>query len=123
MNVHRRRALVLAATLAPLAPIAPALATPLVVDLDAAGALERLRSEQPARYEKVTALLRDAERLPERQVEGWVRTRYDADAVRLGHLLLVSYPPKRRLSFSLEKVSYVATITVALPPAKIVPAR
>jgi hypothetical protein len=123
MNVHRRRALVLAATLAPLAPIAPALATPLVVDLDAPGALERLRSEQPARYEKVTALLRDAERLPEQQVEGWVRTRYDADAVRLGHLLLVSYPPKRRLSFSLEKVSYVATITVALPPAKIVPAR
>jgi hypothetical protein len=119
-TVHRRRALVLAAA---LAPIAPALATPLVVDLDAPGALERLRSEQPARYEKVTALLRDAERLPEQQVEGWVRTRHDADAVRLGHLLLVSYPPKRRLSFSLEKVSYVATITVALPPAKIVPAR
>ena len=38
-------------------------------------------------------------------------------------MLLVSYPPKRRLSFSLEKVSYVATIVVALPPAVIVPAR
>ena len=119
-TVHRRRALVVAAA---LAPIAPTLATPLVVDLDAPGALERLRSEQPARYEKVTALLRDAERLPEQQVEGWVRTRHDADAVRLGTMLLVSYPPKRRLSFSLEKVSYFATITVALPPAKIVPVR
>ena len=121
--LHRRHLLALGA-LAPLAvSLAPALAAPLVVDLDAPGALARLRSEQPARYEKVTALLHDAERLPEQQVEGWVRTRYDADAVHLGSMLLVSYPPKRRLSFSLEKVSYVATIVVALPPAKIVPAR
>ena len=117
--LNRRHVLALGA----LAPLAPALAAPLVVDLDAPGALARLRSEQPARYEKVTALLRDAERLPEKQVEGWIRTRYDADAVQLGQMLLVSYPPKRRLSFSLEKVSYRATIVVALPPAQIVPAR
>ena len=106
-----------------LAPLAPALAAPLVVDLDAPGALARLRSEQPGRYEKVAAILRDAERLPEAQVEGWIRTRHDADAVQLGSMLLVSYPPKRRLSFSLEKVAYVATIVVALPPARLVPAR
>jgi hypothetical protein len=94
-----------------------------VVDLDAPQALARLRRERPAHYEKVTALLRDAERMPEHQVEGWIRTRYDADAVKLGAMLLVSYPPKRRLSFALEDAAYRATIVVALPPAAIVPAR
>jgi len=120
MDLLRRRHVI---ALGALAPLVPALAAPLVVDLDSPGALARLRSEQPARYEKVMALLRDAERLPETQVEGWIRTRYDADAVRLGQMLLVSYPPKRRLSFSLEKTAYVATIVVALPPAAIIPAR
>jgi hypothetical protein len=88
MNLPNRRHVL---ALGALAPLAPALAAPLVVDLDAPGALARLRSEQPARYEKVAALLRDAERLPETQVEGWIRTRYDADAVQLGQMLLVSY--------------------------------
>ena len=120
MDLVRRRRFV---AFAALAPLAPALAVPLVVDLDAPGALARLRSEQPARYEKVLALLRDAERLPEKQVEGWIRTRYAAESVQLGQMLLVSYPPKRRLSFSLEKTAYVATIVVALPKAEIVPAR
>lgn len=106
-----------------LAPLAPTLAAPLVVDLDAPGALARLRSEQPERYAKVAAVLRDAERLPETQVEGWLRTRHEAEAVHLGSMLLVSYPPKRRLSFSLEKVAYKATIVVALPPVRLVPAR
>jgi hypothetical protein len=120
MEPIRRRTFVAAAALAPLAS---ALAAPTVVDLDSPQAMARLRSERPAHFEKVTALLRDAERMPERQVEGWIRTRYDADAVRLGSMLLVSYPPKRRLSFSLDQVAYRATIVVALPPATIVPAR
>ena len=50
------------------------------------------------------ALLRDAERMPETQVEGLTAPADDADSVHLGRMLLVSYPPKRRLSFSLEKV-------------------
>jgi hypothetical protein len=122
MDPVRRRRFVVLAALAPLAPV-PALAAPLVVDLDVPGALARLKGDQPARYERVMALLRDAQRLPEKQVEGWIRTRYDADAVQLGQMLLVSYPPKRRLSFSLEKTAYVATIVVALPKPRIVPAR
>jgi len=106
-----------------LAALPPGFAAPLVVDLDSPGVLARMRAERPAQFSKVTALLRDAEQMPEKQVEGWVRTRYNADSVHLGQMLLVSYPPKRRLSFSLEQVAYVATIVVALPPAAIVPAR
>ena len=120
MDRLRRRALLAAAVLVPLAP---ALAAPAVVDLDSPGALARLRAERPEQFSKVMELLRDAERMPEKQVEGWIRTHYDVDSVHLGHMLLVSYPPKRRLSFSLEKVTYVATIVVAFPPAVIVPAR
>ena len=119
MDRLRRRAFLAAAVL----PLAQALAAPPVVDLDSPQALARLRSERPAHYEKVTALLRDAEQMPERQLEGWIRARYDAEAVQLGRMLLVSHPPKRRLSFSLEEVAYRATIVVALPPAGIVPAR
>ena len=120
MNLLHRRAFVAATTLVSLAPAFAATST---VDLDSPQALAQLRSERPAHYEKVIALLRDAERMPEKQVEGWIRTHYDADAVQLGSMLLVSYPPKRRLSFSLENVAYRATIVVALPPATIVPAR
>ena len=120
MDLRRRRALV---AIAALAPLARSLAVPAVVDLDSPQALVRLRAERPAHFEKVTALLRDAERMPEKQVEGWIRTRYAADSVQLGSMLLVSHPPKRRLSFSLDDVAYRATIVVALPPAAIVPAR
>ena len=120
MDLLSRRSFLAAAALVPLAP---ALAAPAVVDLDSPGALARLRAERPEQFSRVTELLRDAERMPETQVEGWLRTRYNADAVHLGQMLLVSYPPKRRLSFSLEQVAYVATIVVALPPARIVPAR
>ena len=108
-----------------LVPLAPALAAPPVVDLDSprrAGAAAQ-RSGRRRLQKVIGRCWRDAERMPEKQVEGWIRTRYDADAVHLGSMLLVSYPPKRRLSFSLEKVAYVATIVVALPPATIVPAR
>lgn len=92
------------------------------VDLDAPGALARLEKERPAQYGRVANILRDAERLPEQRVEGWISTTYHADSVRLGQSLLVSYPPKRRLSFSLEGVSYRATVVVQLPPATIAPA-
>ena len=115
-----------------LHPLFFAVAAPLVfsssfaaattVDLDAPGALARLQEEQPAQYGTVASILRDAERLPEQRVEGWIRTTYHAESVHLGQILLVSYPPKRRLSFSLEGVSYHATVVVQLPPATIVPA-
>ena len=93
-----------------------------IVDLDSPGALAKLRTEQPAQYATVTNILRDAERLPEQRVEGWIRTAYPARSVRLDQLLLVSYPPKRHLSFSLEGVSYHATVVVNLPPATLTPA-
>lgn len=89
---------------------APAFAA--VVDLDAPGSLARLQDEQPARHEKVIAILRDAARLPPLQAEAWIRTTYHADNVSLGRVLLVSHPPKRRLTFSIDDASYAATVTV-----------
>jgi hypothetical protein len=97
-------------------------ARPAIVDLDAAGALAMLRQEQPEQYRKVIAILQDAQRLPQAQVAGRLRTNYQADSVHFDQMLLVSYPPKRRLTFSLDKVPYVATIVVRLAPARIVPA-
>ena len=119
MKLLRRRCLVAAGA---LAPFVAALAAPAIVDLDVPAVREGLREQQPERYAKVMALLEDAQRMPDKQVEGWLRTRHNADSVQLG-LLLVSLPPKRRLSFSLDSVAYRATIVVALPPARVVPAR
>ena len=94
MDLLRRRSLLAAAALVPLAP---ALAAPAIVDLDSPGALARLRAERPEQFSKVMELLRDAERMPENKVEGWIRTRYDADSVHLGRhaagLLSAQAPP------------------------------
>jgi hypothetical protein len=92
-----------------------------VVDLDSPAAVERLQKEHPSQYDTVIRILRDAERLPEQRVEGWIRATYPAESVHLGQLLLVSYPPKRRLSFSLAGVSYYATVVVRLSPPTVDP--
>lgn len=90
----------------------PAFAAPPTIDLDRPSALQAVREHSPADYEKVVDILRDAARLPPGRAEGWLRTAYGAELVSLDRLLLVSYPAKRRLAFSLGGSAYAATVTV-----------
>ena len=101
----------------------PAGADPVVIDLDAAGALRRLEAARPDQYPIVRRILRDAERLPQPQVAGYLHTAYDASDVSLSSVLLVSLPPKRRLAFRLGDVSYAATVTVSATSFEAIPAR
>jgi len=52
----------------------------------------------------------------------WLRTHYQTESASFGPTLLVSYPPKRRLTFSLDTVRYHATVIVTVPQAVAVPA-
>ncbi len=100
---------------------ASAIADSQVIDLDQPGSLQDLRQQRAADYQKVIRILQAAERLPSKQVEGWVRTAYGAESVHLSQLLLVSYPPKRHLAFSLGEVRYSATVAVSLFPPVLTP--
>ena len=102
---------------------APAIAETEFIDLDRPGALQDLQRERAADYRRVVGILRDAERLPSKQVEGWIRTAYGAESVQLSRLLMVSNPPKRRLAFSLGEVKYSATVTVSLWSPVLTPAQ
>ena len=115
----RLRALALSALLI----ASPAGADPAFIDLDAAGALQSLETTRPDQHDIVRRILRDAERLPQPQVAGYLHTAYDASDVSLSSLLLVSYPPKRRLAFRLGDVSYAATVTVSTRSFEAMPAR
>jgi hypothetical protein len=117
--MKRLQRITMAALLAiPLAAVAAP-----VVDLDETDALARLRVERPQHFDTVVRILDDARRLPENEVIGWLRTHHQIDDPAFGPTLLVSYPPRRRLSFALDAVQYRATVVVRLPDARAVPAR
>jgi hypothetical protein len=97
-------------------------ATPAIVNLDEPAALARLQNERPDHFNTVVRILDDAQRLPPQAVPGWLRASYHAEDPVFGPALLVSYPPKRRLSFALDAVRYQATITLEMRPTAI-PAR
>lgn len=96
------------------------LAAASVVDLDDAAALARLAAERPEHYGKVVRILHDAQRLPEKEVVGYLRTSHQTDDAALAPTLLTSYPPQRRLSFSLDAVQYRATVVVVTAKPQIV---
>ena len=91
-----------------------------VVNLDDADALSRLATERPEHYGKVVRILRDAQQLPEREVIGWLRTSHQAEDAAFAPTLLTSYPPQRRLSFSLDAVQYRATVVVVTAKPEVV---
>lgn len=86
------------------------------VDLGRPGALDAIRDEDPARFERLAKILRAAEQMPctEREFERAMRV-HDARAARCSLMLKTSYPAKRTLHFTLDSTRYVATITMDIP--------
>jgi len=91
------------------------------VDLNAPGALEQLRVDNPRHYERVAEVIHRAETRPVREVATWIRTALDPNA-EWGELWYVSYPPKARLAFTLDRTQYTI-IVVDRSPAKLIPAK
>jgi len=100
----------------------PALAAPAVVDLDAPGALEAVARDNPVHYEKIRRIVAGVNSKPDSHVFEWLRVGFGATDIQYVPLIMVSYPPKRRLSFSLDGTRYVTVITLDVRP-KVTPAR
>ena len=99
------------------------------VDLDAPGALARIEREHPDHFARIQRILAEVPRRPvsDDSVAKWMQAEFRATDVQYGHLMMTSYPPKKRLEFSLDRTVYVAVITLDVggrpmalpnPPAK-----
>lgn len=91
------------------------------VDLDAPGALARLRHDHPEHVEAVTRILREAPQRRPQALAGWVRTAFDA---RMASAMLIktSYPPQARLEFLLDDTEYRAMVTLRNVEPAVMPA-
>ena len=90
-----------------------AAAPSLPIQLDRPGVLDSLRAERPDHYYRIAGILRIADTMPCHTPQfGHRAVEYDAKDARCGLALLTSYPAKRRLSFVLDEVAYVATVTM-----------
>ena len=83
-----------------------------IVDMDAAGALDALARDNPRHYKRVREILAEVQEQPDSEVPRWMQTRFDARDVVYAPLLLVTYPPKRHLSFRIDEVRYKAIVTL-----------
>jgi hypothetical protein len=91
-----------------LAVSVPALAqTPGTIDLRTPRALEDLKRENPAHFEKIRQILAGLEEKPERAEGDWLQATFDAHDVDLSRMIIkTSYPPKQLLTFRLDQVRY-----------------
>ncbi len=93
------------------------------VDLNAPGALERLRHDNPGDYAKVRRILAEVQDQRSENVLSWMLAQFDAREVAYAaDLLLTSYPPQKRLSFSLGDTRYFGTVTLTRDRAQAIPA-
>jgi hypothetical protein len=65
----------------------------------------------------------EVQKQPDSEVPRWMSARFDARDVNYGPLLLVTDPPKRRLSFTIDEVRYRATITLTNWKPQPIPAK
>ena len=85
----------------------------LPVQLDRPGVLDSIRADRPDHYYRIAGILRIADTMPCHTPQfGSRAVEYEARDARCGLALLTSYPAKRRLSFVLDEVAYVATVTM-----------
>ena len=93
------------------------------VDLNAAGALESLRIQNPAHYEKVRAILAIVEARPRSDVTRLIEARFDATEVQSFIAWRVSNPPKLHVAFTLEQTRYTVWVVPTDAAPKLVPLR
>jgi len=97
---------------------------PAHVDLSRPGAMETIQRDQPARYRRITEILRVASEVP-CQTEPFgraVEAKYEVRDAHCGLVLKTSYPAKRVLSFTLDSTQYSAVVTMR-ETSRLVPAR
>lgn len=80
---------------------------PATVDLRTPQALEHLKRDNPAHFEKIRQILAGLEEKPERVEADWLQANFNAQDVDLTRMIVkTSYPPKQLLNFRLDQVRY-----------------
>jgi hypothetical protein len=97
--------------------------SPRTVVLDAPGALEALQRSNPAHFDKVQKILDGLLQQPAADVPRWMEVTFGARGVSYVPVVLMSYPPKRRLLFVLDQTPYEAMFTVRNLSGEVVPLR
>ena len=92
------------------------------VDLDAPGAIGRVRSESPAHLQKIVKIIEGVTQQPDSAVPRWLRLTFDAKDVGYTPIVMTSHPPKRRLSFALDDTRY-EVVVVLTKSGVVTPAR
>ena len=93
------------------------------VDLDAPGAMERVRAANPIHLDKIVKIIEGVAQQPDSTVPRWLRVNFDARDVGYTPIVMTSHPPKRRLSFALDDTRYEVVVVLtkwggAVTPAK-----
>lgn len=99
-------------------------ATPRIVDLRDAHALEQLQQENPAHFAKIRQMLAGLQEQPKRAEGDWLQVTFDARDVDLSrYMIKTSNPPKQLLEFTLDDVRYVTHLTRSDLTATFTPAK
>lgn len=91
-----------------------------IVNLNDHNALAALQHSNPTHYEKIQKILEAVFEQPDADAR-WIQTNFDAQNVSYAPILLTSAPPKRRLSFVIDKTLYQASITITAGRGQIIP--
>jgi hypothetical protein len=83
------------------------------VDLDAPGAIERVRAESPAHLQKIVKIIEGVTQQPS----------FDARDVGYTPIVMTSHPPKRRLSFALDDTRYEVIVVLTKSGGAVTPAK
>jgi hypothetical protein len=118
-----RRALLLALALYATAPRAAEVNSSQAVNLDTPGAMDALARDNPAHSAKIRQIMDGLQERRDVEVPAWIRTSFDAQEVLYTPMVRTSYPPKKRLSFTLDGIHYSATITLKNTPPVRVPVK
>ena len=100
-----RQLLVLIASLVPVAASAQA------IYLDRPGVLEAIEAANPDHHQRIVGILKASQEMPCTNDSLYrMVAEYNARDAQCSRFLMTSLPAKRRLSFSLDGQSYIATV-------------
>lgn len=86
--------------------------------LDTPADLANLRATNPSHYGRAQRIIAAAKALCRPGQPTLQSTELDSRHMKCGHLFLTSNPPKREISFTLDRTNYVALVTVTADPPK-----
>lgn len=97
--------------------------TPRYVDLNAPGAMDKVRTSNPAHYEKIQSILDGLNKRSPADARRWIQTTYNAKEVAYFSHLLVTDPPQSNLSFLLDGTRYFGRVTLEPKRAEFYPVK